>query len=1257
MTGRGRDVFISHSSADSPAARELLDDLMANGYSTWIAPDDIDSSASWAEQILTAVDECRVLVVLLSEAANASSHVSREVSLALSRRKLVLPIRIEGVRPKGALEYLLTQVQRVDAFPPPLHDHLPRVRAQLSRLVDAPALAGSAQDHSATPGLASASTAEERKTVTVLCAGIADTSLDDDASDPEDRRAQLRPFRELVRREIERLGGSVDRGMGDATIAVWGAPVAQEDAAERAVRSALAMLDGATELGRGSEAGPVLAIGVATGQALVTVGERSAAAEGLVAGDVVTAAVRLKDAAGPGTALVDGRTANATGERIEYAAETSITLPGARRSGGAWRVVAAKSQIAADLDHRPTTVLIGRELERSILLSTFDRAVRDSSVQLVTLVGEPGIGKSRLVADLAASLDDRDALINWRHGRCLPYGDGISFWALGEIVKAHLGILESDTAAVAEARLDAGLPGDMRDRDWIKARLSSLLRVASPPATQQENFTAWRRFVEHVASSGPTVLAFEDLHWADDALLDFIEHLNEWATDVPLLLLSTARPEMFDRRPAFGRRARNSTIIELHQLNEEDTASLVQAVLAGAHIRSQTQRLVVERSGGNPLYAQEYVRLLRDRSLLDQPDAELPFPETVESLIAARLDTLAALEKAVVHDASVIGKVFWAGGVEAIGGGEPTVVGEALHDVSRRDFVRSSRTSSLADEAEFSFNHILVRDVSYGQIPKGKRAEKHLATARWLESRVAGRTEDLADVLAHHYSEALELSRTAGGQDLGTELADKARHYLVLAGDRALSLDVARAERSYERALALAGEETAERLVILERWAEAAGQGGRLHEAVAALREVISEARLSGNLMAAGRGLTAVARILARLGDPAADAAIDEAVMVLEPEPASSELVAAYAELSAADAGRGDLTRAILDADRALVLARELDLPEPPRALGFRGLFRCLSGDAAGLEDLQRAVELALDGGLGREAAVMYANLAFVAGVLEGSARAIQANRLALEFAERTGRVDMAVNIAANHVYWLYVTGSWDEALSRARADAAVATGTGSVELRLVRSVEALILANRGDAEQATELAEWLVDESRTSSEVQWIVPGFAVGALVAAAAGRPEQALALLSELEQHPGARADSNQYLMRVAENVRTALACGDVAMARRLTQDSPANFPMQENFLLTARAAIAEAEGSVGDAARLFAEASVTWARFENVPELAFARLGQGRCLLALGDTPAALAALDEARTILDRLGAQPALGEIDRLLGDRSRERA
>lgn len=1255
VTERGRDVFISHSSADAPAARELRDHLIASGYSTWIAPDDIDSSVSWAEQILAAVDECRVLVVLLSEAANGSSHVSREVSLAQSRRKPVLPIRIEGVRARGALEYLLTQVQRVDAFPPPLHAHLPRVRAQVSRLFDAPSRAGSAHAPSAPSGLAPASTAEERKTVTVLCAGIVDTSLDEDPSDPEDRRAQLLPFQELVRREIERIGGSVDRSMGDATIAVWGAPVAQEDAAERAVRSALAMLDGAMELGPGTEAGPHLAIGIATGQALVTVGERSAAAEGLVAGDVVTAAVRLKDAATPGAALVDDRTANATKERIEYAAETSITQ--GRRSGGVWRVVAPKSQIATDLDHRPTTELVGRELERSILLSTFDRAVRDSSVQQVTIVGEPGIGKSRLVADLAARLDDRDSLINWRHGRCLPYGDGISFWALGEIVKAQLGILESDSAAVAEAKLDAGLPGDMRDREWVKARLSSLLGVASPPATQEENFTAWRRFIEHVAASGPTVLAFEDLHWADDALLDFIEHLNEWATDVPLLLLSTTRPEMFERRPAFGRRARNSTIIELHQLNEEDTASLVQAVLAGAHIRSQTQRLVVERSGGNPLYAQEYVRLLRDRSLLDQPHADLPFPESVESLIAARLDTLATLEKAVVHDASVIGKVFWAGGVEAIGGGEPSAVGEALHDVSRRDFVRSARTSSLADESEFSFNHILVRDVSYGQIPKGKRAEKHLATARWLESRVAGRTEDLADVLAYHYSEALELSRNAKGDDLGTELAGKARHYLVLTGDRAMSLDVARAERSYDRALALAGEETADRLVILERWAAAAGQSGRLHEAVTALREVISAARLSANLVTAGRGLTEVARLLARLGDPAADVAIDEAVAVLEQEPPSGDLVDAYAELSAADAGRGDLARAIRDADRALVLARELDLPEPPRALGFKGLFRCLSGDAAGLDDLQRAVALALDRGLGREAAVIYANLAFVAGVLEGSARAIEANRLAFDFAERTGRVDMAVNIAANHVYWLYVIGSWDEALSRARSEAAIATRTGSTELRLVRGVEALVLANRGEAEQATELAGWLVEESRRSSDVQWVVPGFAVGALVAAAAGRSEEALALLAELEQHPGARADSNQYLMRVAENVRTALACGDVAMARRLTEGAPASFPMQENFLRAARAAIAEAEGAPGDAARLFTEASDAWVRFENVPELAFARLGQGRCLLAMGDTAAGLAALDKARTIFDRLGARPALDEIDSLVPGRSRESA
>ena len=336
---------------------------------------------------------------------------------------------------------------------------------------------------------------------------------------------------------------------------------------------------------------------------------------------------------------------------------------------------------------------------------------------------------------------------------------------------------------------------------------------------REELFTAWRRFLEGIAETYATVLVFEDLHWADEALLAFLEHLADLAEGVPLLLVGTARPELYERHPQFAAGMRNTTHITLAPLSQEETARLVSALLETTVIPVELQQPILERAGGNPLYAEEFVRLLKDRDLLERvgsswqlmEGAEVPFPESVQALIAARLDTLEPEAKSLLADAAVIGKVFWAGAVAAMGEREPESVTSTLRELSRKELVRPLRQSSMAGEAEYAFWHVLARDVAYNQLPRASRANRHVAAAKWIESKVPDRVEDLADVLAYHYASALEFARAAGETEQAEELEAPALRFLSLAGERALGLDTAAALASFERALALTPEGHPER--------------------------------------------------------------------------------------------------------------------------------------------------------------------------------------------------------------------------------------------------------------------------------------------------------------------------------------------------------------------------------------------------------------------------------------------------------------
>jgi class 3 adenylate cyclase len=654
--------------------------------------------------------------------------------------------------------------------------------------------------------------AEERKVVSVLFADLVGFTSRSERMDVEDVRGTLVPYHALLRRQLERFGGTVEKFIGDAVMALFGAPVAHEDDADRAVRAGLAIQEALAQL---RDADPRLdlqvRIGVTTGEALIALGASTAQGEGMASGDVVNTAARLQTAAPAGGVLVDEATFRATGRAIEYEPVEPVLAKGKREPVTAWLARAARARVGSDVVQDAAAPLVGRESELGALGAALERAVRDIEPQLVTLVGVPGIGKSRLLWELYRQVDDGPRLVIWRQGRCLPYGDGVTFWAFAEMVKAQAGVLESDGGEERAAKL-AAMVGDLladgEERAWVERHLRPLLGIEAHGEDQGEpaaRYAAWRRLVEALAAVHPVVLAFEDLHWADEALLDFVDHLVDWAGDVPLLVVATARPELLERRPGWGGGRPGSATLALRPLSGEATARLVAALLDQRLLPSDLQQELLARSDGNPLYAHEYVRMLIERRLVARggggwtlrAGADLRPPETLQAVIAARLDALPKSEKEVLRDAAVMGKVFWLGAVSELGGWKRSQLTEALHRLDRKEFVRRQRQSSVAGDVEYAFRHVLVRDVAYGQLTRSQRARKHLAAARYIES-LSSECFDRTEVLAHHHLTALELTRLGGGDV--SQISTAASRALRDAADRAEELNMDRAVRRFAAA-------------------------------------------------------------------------------------------------------------------------------------------------------------------------------------------------------------------------------------------------------------------------------------------------------------------------------------------------------------------------------------------------------------------------------------------------------------------------
>jgi len=1033
--------------------------------------------------------------------------------------------------------------------------------------------------------LAEVAEREERKIVTALFSDLVGFTTMSEELDVEDVGRTLSVYHDLVRRELERFGGTVEKFIGDAVVAIFGAPVSHEDDAERAVRAGLAIQQAVRERRENDPGFTVrVRVGVSTGEALVALHANPHAGEAFAAGDVINTAARLQSIAPVDGVLVGEATYRATRDAIRYREAETVTVKGKRDPLPVWIAEAGETADAETPEARMP--FVGREAQLDYLLSTL-RVVREMRApRLVTVVGAPGIGKSRLVAAFLARIDADPEQITCRKGRSLPYGDGVTFWALAEIVKAEAGILHSDDAETAGAKLRrviVNLADDATTANWLLAELRPLVGLENRQELggdrQVEAFAAWRRFIEALARRAPLVLVFEDLHWADEALLDFIEQLLQWTTDTPLLVLCTARPELLERRTAWWS---GSGTLVLPPLSDGETETLVTALLDEVPLPAAAQDVLLERAHGNPLYAQEYTRMLIDRGLIVRRDDrwalatedELPLPETVHGIIAARLDALTSDEKAVIQDASVIGKVVWLGAVAHVERRDPSFVHGQLQALRRKQLLRLERHTAVAAEPQYAFTHALVRDVAYAQIVRSARADKHVRAAEWIES--LGDRTDRVELLAHHYVTALELGAASGVAD---RLPDRARGALLEAADRTFGMSAyAAAARLYRSAFALHDDDVPP--MLRYRHAKARMYSEEvLPEDLASIADKLAE---SGDLETASEIESEVGLWHDQQGHKEqALVHLLRGVALLESAPPSPAKASALVSLASVYALRGRLSEAIEAADESGRIARAVGVDDLAAwSHQTLALAYLQGGDVRGIAEFQRAYAIArdLESYDGAMIEQNYGVALLALGDLR-EARAVQvhakerAHRLGLAYATRL--VDGALACICYH------SGEWDEA--RAIAERVIAAADSAATHG--DTIDAHAVCGRmdlatGNGELASRHAKEAVALAREIGEPQYFVPALGLQALIHVRHGRALEGAELLEEL---------LDRWWIGVAISAES-LACS-AAAARELPGLREAFVAATSDYPLPSRwvqAAHLFAAGRSGEAAAVYAD---------------------------------------------------------------------
>ena len=1082
----------------------------------------------------------------------------------------------------------------------------------------------------------------ERKIVSVLFVDLVGFTGLAEKLDPEDIRRLLDPYYARVRDELERYGGTVEKFIGDAVMALFGAPSTHEDDAERAVRAANAVRDAVARL-RAEESSELhVRIGVATGEAVVAIGTSRRGGEAMAHGDVVNIAARLEAGAPVDGILVDERTYRATRFQIDFRPALPLLAKGKADPISVWEVVAPRGHMGTDR-FRHSRGLVGRADKVEALVGALSDVAARREPRLVTFVGPPGIGKSRLVWELFQRIEQGVELVYWRQGRSVPYGDGAAFWALADIVKAHAGVLATDSVSVVEEKLRIAVEDvveNAAEGQWIAKHLAPLAGLALPAELRgdhrAEAFAAWRRFFEAVAARRPLVLVFEDLHWADDGLLDFVsDHLSSRFQGA-LLVVTTCRPELIERRSSWGTGPQAKTLA-IEPLSDEETSRLVGDMLDASVLPDELRPALLARAGGNPLYAEEYVRMLLDRDLLrmgetawELTSVDLPLPESVQAIVAARLDALPVGQKGLIQNAAVVGKGFWLGAVTALGEQPRWSVENDLSELERKQFVRREPHSIVRSEPQLSFSHAIVRDVAYGQIPRSLRADKHRRAAEWTESLAPDRTEDRAEMLAHHYSSALEYAKAAG-QDVEA-LLPPTRTALREVGDRALALNAfAKAARYFAEALELWPETAGDRADVVFRLGTA-----RFH-AEGAGGELLEEARdgflADGRLEQAAQAMLLIGELLWMRADPDAFGHFEEAAALLEASPPShtkAYVLSSRARFLMIGDRNEEAIRVGLD---ALDMADDFGIEDVrAHALDTIGLARARSGDPGGLADLEASIAIAVAMN-SLESVRGYANLgnALVeAGELERAFKVYEEGRSA---ANRFGDADRIRWFEEERMYEWYWRGRWDELVRLAnevidRTEAGHATAI-EMDARILRS---RVCVGRYQGAAALADSSQALELGRRAGTPEMLVPALALQARILEASGRPGEALECTDEL-------------LSLWPESCPTSYWLADVAFTLHSLGCSSRVLESSERARAASRwldAAVAVAEGQLQRAAKLYDAIG-------SVPDAAVARLHAARLLAESGMRPQAEAELGRALTLFRELGATYYIQSAEALL--------
>ena len=1093
---------------------------------------------------------------------------------------------------------------------------------------------------------------QERRIVTVLFVDLVGFTERSDNADPEDVRHALVPFHRLVRDELERFGGTLDKFIGDAVMGIFGAPIAHDDDPVRAVRAGLRILEEIGDLGRDD---PDVAVRVAlnTGEAFVSFGSGPQVGEA-VAGDVVNTASRMQSVAPRGSLVIGPTTLGSLGGRFEVEQLPPATVKGKSEPLQLWRVIGERVGAAPE-----ETPFVGRSEEVASLRRAFDDVATGGDARTIVVLGEAGVGKSRLVGELVRSVGARAVVVE---GSAPAAGEQLAYAPIRDTIRTLAGLGLADDDETFLGRLDALVARDelaAEERRFVASTLATAIGLVAPmreaAIPPSEVAEAWASVLAAEAGRRPVLLVLHDLHRADASFLEVLDATLARLRSRPVLVVVTARPELAGSAPTLVDEAADRRVLRLGPLDDDATLQLLGAVLVDGALTPAARRRVLDRSGGNPLYAIEFGRMLAEAWATGTDAAATPL--SVQAVIAARLDAIPSDARAVLLDASVVGDEVWVEACAAVGERDIGEVAAAVEVLERRGML-VRRASSFPAHDAFAFSNALTREVAYGRLPRAVRAGAHLRAGRWLEAVAGDRADEWAELLAQHHAAAAELGEAANDPAVAEAAREPAVRWLLAAGDRAARVDPSAGFALFRRALALAPEGSPQREDVLWRYAISGRRSGMVDgsDVLASYEEGLALARARGANEDVGAWLTRCGSQLAALGETdRARAAFAEAIAVLEELPPGRPLALAYAFRAEEELFAGNTAEALDLADRALALVGERTDEVAVMSLHLRGDARCSTGDLdGGLEDLETALRLAQELGSSMDEITSRNYLAEWRAAVQGPAAGIAELEAALELADRRNVTSQGAYSRANAINLMVDAGDWDRAL--AWAEELLAMPPERVDQVVVIMAElcrSRIQLARGTREGVADPDE-LVGAAERMEELHALAPALVTAAQIALRDGDAARAASLIERFDAATEGVAPEYRAA-DIVRAVRSAVAAGRVDLAERLLAGAEPRVPRDVVRVDAARAIVAEARGDAGAAAAYTAAADRLGAYGDPYEEAlarrAAARLsGDGSSRASADEVLAGLGVDIGTPGTAGSIGASP-IG--DRSIGDRS----